>query len=899
MKSATHSGNKTDSLLITKLYIPAPGENLVSRPRLIQRLDHLSKCRLTLVAAPPGFGKTTLLCEWIETKDEDGRTKAEGTEDGLHPSAFNLLPFHVAWLSLDEDDNDPTRFWRYVIAALNNRGTRVGPGTLTLPRSRGVRRVDTILTPLINDLTALPETTVLVLDDYHLIEAPEIHAGVTFLLDHLPPTFHLVILTRMDPPLPLARLRARGQLLELRTSDLRFTPDEAAAFLNHEMNLTLTPEQIAALETRTEGWIAGLQLAAISMQERHDIAGFVSSFTGSHHFVLDYLAAEVLQRQTQEVQTFLLQTCILDQMSASLCNAVTGRTDSAELLAQLERANLFVVPLDDARQWYRYHHLFADLLQSRLQASHPEQFPELHRRACDWFEQNGFGNEAIDHAFAVPDFDRAAQLIERSALPLILRSENVTLAEWFARLPEDLIRTRPYLGLVYAAALMTMGKIESGSARLAEVDEEQLDPQARAIASMMRATIPLLRADVPHAIDAARTALEAAEATVAIPDDPQAEFKTVVSGYLAMILVELQFASGQLRSAIATCRRTVEIANSIALASPWAVYLGFVHDQLAELLYERNEIGTAGQHGELALEICQAGRNEELESYALVVLGQVKQAQGDHDGAAEMLRRVEQITHKRNIASEMKYNASRQVRVLIAQNRIDEAARVVNEMPQEDQIAWDVMERGLPSVARARVLVAQREFDQAVQLLEAVREQAETAGQTGTVIEVLALLSIARRGEGDPAQAALALARALALAEPEGYVRTFVDLGEPMRSQIDDCKLQLENDRTWQHLADYIDKLLAAFPGADLENANLKPKVPRLQSPLLLEPLSERELAVLQLIAEGLSNQEIADKLIVAVSTVKTHINNIYGKLGVGSRTQALARARELKLLRV
>ena len=609
----------------------------------------------------------------------------------------------------------------------------------------------------------------------------------------------------MDPPLTLARLRARGQLLELRTSDLRFTPDEASAYLNRAMELTLTPEQVAELETRTEGWVAGLQLAALSLQEHQDVAGFVRAFTDSHHFVLDYPAAEVLQRQTKEVQIFLLQTCILDQMNASLADAVTGRTDGAELLAQLERANLFIIPLDDARQWYRYHHLFADLLQGRLQESQPEQIPELHRRASIWYEQNGFSNEAIDHALAVPDFDRAAILIEHAALPLIMRSESVTLSDWIARLPDDLIRTRPFLCLIHAAALMTGGNIELGGARLAEVDDEQLDPQARAMAALLRAVIPLLQADVPQAIESARKAPEAAEASIANPADPQAEFKAIITVYFAMILVELQTAAGQLRSAIATCRRTLKIADSIASSSPWAVYLAFVHDQLAELLYESNEIGAAAQHAAQALEICQAGHNEELESYALVELAQVKQAQGDLERAAELLKKAEQLARKRNIASEMRYIAARQVKVLIAQNQIDHAAQIVNDLPQDDQISWDVMERGLASIARARVLIAQREFDQAVQSLEQELAQVEAAAQTGTLIQVLALLALARQGQGDWPQAKSALLRALTLAEPEGYVRTFVDCGEMMRALL---REQTKDERRATDV--YAHRLLAA-----------------------------------------------------------------------------------------
>lgn len=491
----------------------------------------------------------------------------------------------------------------------------------------------------------------------------------------------------------------------------------------------------------------------------------------------------------------------------------------------------------------------------------------------------------------MPDFDRAAHLIEQAGPSLVIRSENATLLNWIARLPDDLIRTRPFLCLMDAAALMTMGKIELSSSLLAQVDDAQLDPQARGMAALLRAAMPLLRADMPYAIESTRNALEAAEASIANPADPQAEFNTVVTLYLAVILAELQSAAGQLRAAAATCRRGIEIGNSIASTDLWAIILGFMHYQLAELLYEWNEIGAAAQHAAQGLEICQAGRNEELESYALVALAQVKQVQGDRAGAAALLQQAEQLTRKRNIANEMRYTAARLVKVLIAQDRIDDAARVVGELLPGDQIVWDIIERGLAPVARARVLIAQREFDRAVQSLEPVHAQAQTATQTGTLIEILTLLAIARRGQGDAAQATAALARALSLAEPEGYVRTFVDLGEPMRFAISDFTRSVRIERQGRgepkQLMDYTSKLLAAFPN---------PAITLAQSEII-EPLSERELTVLRLIAEGLSNQEIADRLVVALSTVKTHVNNIFTKLGVQSRTQALARARELKLL--
>ncbi len=916
----------TSPLLTTKLHIPPVRPNLVARARLISRLDEGLTRPLTLISGPPGFGKTTLLTAWLEQQ---------------------TLP--VAWYSVDERDNDLSRFMAYLVAALETVQPEVGRQALHRLHSRRRPPLESVMTLLSNDIATVPHDFVLVLDDYHLIELQAIHEAMTFLFDRLPPPMHLVIAARADPPLPIARLRARDQLVELRAPDLRFSPEEAVTFLNERMGLHLTPEQIEALDARAEGWVAGLQLAALSMQGRQDIPGFINAFTGSNRFVLDYLTEEVLERQPLEIQTFLLQTSILDQMCASLSDAVAERSDSARILAQLEQANLFVVPLDDARQWYRYHHLFDDLLQSRLHQTHPEQIPELHRRASAWYEQNGFVNEAVDHALAAPDFDRAEYLIKQVAFPLILRSEVTTLLNWIRQIPEDWIQRHPFLSLIHATALVTLGKLELGSARLAQVDDAQLDPQARKIAQLLRAALTLLRADSAQAIESARTALEASEASIAHLTNPPDEFTLVATVYLVVVLVELQIAAGKLNDAVATCRHSLELGSSIAPDSPWAVIIGYIHFELAELLYERNDIAAAEHHATRGLEICRAGRNEELESYALVALAQVKQAQGDVAIALDLTQQAARLVRKRHIASEIRYVAARQIKVLLAQGRLDDAAQVIGELPPEDEIAW-FLERGLASVARARWLIARREFASVEELLEQLQGQAHTSAQLGTLIEILALLALVHHGQGDTAQATATLTRALALAAPEGYVRTFVDLGEAMKSMLSDVRVRIGMDSDGQPLLEYVDKLLAAFPIAPLETSRksqrsrpvnsipldpagpsgagdpaagpagdalrsetLVPPAPRGATPepgtsgtraglLNLEsemavPLSERELDVLRLIAAGLSNQEIAERLVVTLSTVRTHIYNVYRKLGVRSRTQALARAHKQRLL--
>ncbi len=849
-------------LLKTKMHIPTARQNFVARPRLIAKLNEGLTRPLTLISAPPGFGKTTLVTAWLEQQ-----------------------PQPAAWLSLDESDNDLARFLTYLVTALETVHADVGRRALNRLHSRRARQMESVMTLLTNDIAAIHRPFILVLDDYHLIQVQSIHAAMTFLLDQFPLPMHLVLASRADPPLPLARWRARDQLIELRAPDLRFSPDEAAAFLNERMGLNLTPEQVAVLDARAEGWIAGLQLAALSMQGRQDIAGFVNAFAGSNRFILDYLTQEVLQRQTQGTQTFLLQTSILDQMNASLADAVTGRNDSANVLLSVERANLFLVPLDDARQWYRYHHLFADLLQSRLQESSPSQAPELHRKASLWYEQNGFVNEAVDHALAVPDFDRAAQLIEKAGLALLARSEDATVVNWVAALPTDVVHTHPALGVWYATALAGTGKLELAEAVLSQVQDAQLDPQARGIAAMMRAVAGFIRADVPNAIESAHNALASAQASMANLSDPETEFNALMILFFAAILAEAQIAAGKLRDAAITCQHGFELGRSMTVGSLRSFADSYAHVKLADLKYEWNEIDAAAQHAVQGLELSRAERNEEFESFALVALAQVRQAQGDSVAALELVQQAVRVGRKRRIAAEMRFLAVRQVNILIKQDQLNDAAQLVRELPDEEGSGIWFFDRGLASIARARVLIAQREFIRAAQLLETARQDAETGGQIGTLIGILALLALALHGQGDTAQATATLTRSLLLAEPEGYIRTFVDLGEEMSKLLQ--RMKAEGGR----IKEYAVQILSVF-GSEI---NLHPLSFVLQP--LEEPLSERELGVLRLIAEGLSNREIAERLVVTVSTVKTHTYNLYGKLGVNSRTQALAKARDLKLL--
>jgi len=856
---------------------------LVARPRLFHRLDQGLSFPLTLISAPPGFGKTSLVATWLYQR---------------------ALP--AAWYSLDEHDNDLVRFLTYFVAALETVQANVGRQALERLRSHPKPALEAVMTLLSNDIAAIAHDFVIVLDDYHRIEMPAIHEALKFLLNPPAPRLHLVISTQADPPLPLTRLRARGQLTEVRAADLRFSVDEAAEFLNDRMSLNLTWEQVAALEARAEGWIVGLQLAALSIQGHPDVTGFIHAFTGSHHFILDYLQEEVLQRQTQELQTFLLQTSILDRMNAALADAITGRDDSGQILVLLEKTNLFVTPLDQVRCWYRYHHLFADFLQSRLWQSRSEHIAELHRRASAWYEQNGFPHQAVGHALAVPDFDLAARLIEQTGMALLVRSESAMVLKWLNRLPDDVVRRHPSLFVIHATALGGTGRAELASARLAQADAIPLDPQARQWASVARAGVAFLSGALPQAITYAQNALEAAEAALSDLTGVWAQFSPALAMAATAVLVELQLAAGQLRAAAFTCRQGVNIGHSIARDDSSEILLGSIYLGLAELHYEWNELPAAAQNAAWAIEHSRAGQNRRHEAAALGVLAQVKQAQGDPVGALDSIQQAEQLAHQRNITAEMAAIAAQKVKLLIAQGRIGEADQVVHDLPPENPTTFR-LERVFIfhnhlSVSRARLLIAPREFTQALEWLEPLQIQAQATAETGTLIEVLALIALARHGRGEIAEAMTTLARALSLAQPEGYVRRFVDLGEPMRSMISTYAQQslgrcpIEGPQDQQPLAGYLNRLLAAFPVVPVESSapELEDEIPKSE---LVVPLSERELLVLYLIAEGLSNQDIAQRLVVSVSTVKTHISNIFGKLGVSSRTQALARAREAKLL--
>jgi LuxR family maltose regulon positive regulatory protein len=893
-------------LLKTKLYVPPvrPRERVVSRPRLIERLDdgmHSGR-KLTLISAPAGYGKTTLVSTWLS-----GRK----------------CP--TAWLSLDAGDNDPVRFLRYVIAALQTIAPGVGEATQGLFQSPQLPPPESILTVLTNELCSLPDQVALVLDDYHLIGAADIHRAVSFVLEHLPSPsgVHLVILTRADPPLPLSRLRARSQLAEFRAGDLRFTTEEAAAFLNQVMGLGLPAGDVAAMEASTEGWIVGLQLAAIAMQsrlsaqDRQGIHSFVAAFTGGHHYIVDYLVDEVLDRQPDEVRSFLLQTSLLERLSGPLCNALTGRVDGQAMLRALEQANLFVVPLDDERRWYRYHHLFAEVLRSHLQEMHPDRLPELYRRAAGWCEQNELVSEALDYALAAGDQDLAARLVESSARSMLMRGELVTLGNWLKALGE-VIGERPWLGVHRAWMLILTGRVEGVERLLQEVEDHIVDHPLRdpierqdmlGEIATVRGLVTYLRGDALRSARLCRQALESlredngvvrglaayalSEASRhsgdldgALQANAQAVRLARASGNTLLAVTALtsradvMIEQGRLHQAAEACNEALQLAtlaNGTRLPAAGRAYVN-----LGKVLYEWNDLEAVARYAQLGIDLCRQGGLAEFLTAGHVMLARARQAQGDLDGAQEAVREAERLMRRHSLpAGTTSSVAACRVRLWLAQGNLEMAARWTQQsgLTVDDEVSYI---REGEHLALLRVFLARDEPDAALTLSDRLLRAAEAAGRRGRVMVFLALQALAWQAKGDVPRALAALERALSLAQPEGYVRTFLDEGAPMA-------MLLRQAGSRGIAPDYVARLLSAM--AETSGMTRPAAQP------LVEPLSERELEVLRLLAAGKSNQGIADELVLATGTVKRHLNNIYGKLSVRSRTECVARARELRLV--
>jgi ATP/maltotriose-dependent transcriptional regulator MalT len=913
-------------LLSTKLAIPASHTSLVPRPRLVSRLDMAiaQGQKLILIAAPAGFGKTTMIAEWLASRTEDRGLRTESIAASLSPQS-SVLSTRVAWLSLDDADNHLGQFLAYVIAALETVHPRIGMEAWALLRARAAHPPSqAILATLVNALVDPADRIVLVLDDYHAITLQAIHEALAFLLDRMPAHMHVMITTRADPPLPLARLRVRGQLTELRATDLRFTHDEVADLFNHVHRIPLAPATMTTLEARTEGWAAGLQLAALSLQQRDpaDMTTFLAGFTGSHTYVFDYLADEVFQQQPAHVRSFLVQTAILGRLCGPLCAAVTGYDDAQALLEQLDQANLFLIRLDDNRHWYRYHHLFLEFLRDHLERGVPAADRALlQQRASVWFEQHGPVGEAIEHALRAKAWSQALRCLTPIMVTQRFYDYYLEWPGWLAALPDAVLQADLTFCLRLAWVLLLTGHIEAAerplglaesgwnavgnqpklgevlgirsisfyfrgdfleAMRLAQQALAVLPPdmvEQRGIPTFILGMSDLVRGHV-------RSAQEAlAAAHMAFQDSRELFYQLIVSFGLARAY-QLQ---GQLHHAAALYQETSRRAGD-------ATYLQMptAHIHLGMLYYEWNDLAAAERALRMGITVGQRTGRGRYWPTAYSALARVCWVRGE---AAEAIMHVERaleaarlLDNPREIAEAHAYQAWLW---LAQENQVAlEHWLKTRALTMDDPVPYERLAEYL-MLARIRIAYARQaprsvDLDAVVRLLNRLCQVAEADQRTADQIVILALLALAEADQRQPNHGLESLMAALTLAEPEGYVRTFVDQGAPMRSLLLALRAQVSASDSSERLLAYVDRLLDAFPLPDLAAPGpvVAPDV-----------LSGREHAVLQLIAEGRSVQEIATSLVISAHTARTHVKNIYTKLDAHNRVQALHRARALHLL--
>jgi LuxR family maltose regulon positive regulatory protein len=896
-------------LIATKLYLPRLRAGLVERPRLLERLRLGGESRLVLVSAPAGFGKTTVLTAWLH--------RASGAGHG------------VAWLSLDATDNEPTAFWTYVVTALQRASPSVGASTLdhlaSSPEPTGLT-----LSTLLNELAAAPGEVWLVLDDYHLIENPQVTEAMAFLLDHLPAHVHVAISTRSDPDLPLARWRARGELVEIRAADLRFAFDEAHTYLNAVTGLDLAPADVVILAERTEGWIAALQLAALSLRGHEDVSGFITRFAGDDRYIVDYLIEEVLRHQPDAVRDFLYRSAVLDRLTGPLCDAVTGRRDGSDMLVALERANLFVVPLDDRREWYRYHHLFADVLRARLLSEQPDQVPLLHQRASRWYEQHELVEEAVRHALAARDFPRAAHLIELT-VPAIRRDRREALMHgWLTSLPADAVRRSPVLSVFYGSMHLAQGELDGVEPRLRDAeralaalaegeappwaDTEELRTLPATIA-IYRASVAQARGDVAGTVDQARRALDLAGprdhlarggaagflglASWAQGDVPRAleTFGQAVASLHAagdlvdelsstVVLADLWLAAGRPSKARRLCEHALERAEVQGLARAVAdlrVGLSEIDTEVGDLEAARRHLEAAGVAGE------RAGMNEGRHRW-FAARARVADAEGNPEEAVEFLDQAERL-YRPGFFPDVRPIAAMRARIRIRHGALSEAADWARERGVSVRDDASYLSE-FDHLTLVRLVLAQHRADQDVELdqtsglLSRLGRAAGASGRPRSLVEIQLLQALVHDAHGDRPLALKSLGRALASApEPHGYVRLYLDEGEPLMTLLREAT---------QHglTGDHGPQLLGL--GRSAATATQDPAQGPAQS---AGSLSERELQVLRLLDSELTGPQIAQQLFVSHNTVRTHTKHIFTKLDVTSRRGAVLRARERGLM--
>jgi LuxR family maltose regulon positive regulatory protein len=909
------------SPLATKLIAPQLPSTLVNRERLLTELNVTPAHRLVLLSASAGFGKTTLLSAWVR-------------------QCKSL----VAWLALDGQDDDPIRFWAYVIAALRKAGLPVGEAMLALLQAPQRLELAGALTTLINELTALERETVLILDDYHVIREQTIHESLQFLLDHLPACLHLCIASRIDPPLALSRLRGRGQLVEIRDTDLRLRDEETARFLTQVMKLALSQEDIQHLETRTEGWIAGLQLVALSLRRHADVPDFIRTFTGSQRFIFDYVQEEILASLPELQQRFLLETAVLDRMNAAVCQALTGREDAQQVLEALERANLFLVPLDEERNWYRFHSLFREVLLAHLQAVQPGRVAHLHRAAAIWYQQQGWVHEAISHALAAQDFSFVAFLLETNVEHLYLQGELKTLLTWLKQVPEDVLCEHPRLATSYILAFnmmfpfahqqlseraslqRLMGRLVQSTYQevLAPPERDRLrkriailksweliagalsDGNVEQLASVVQRMQRLsLDDDIMWKLQhggcltiALRLAGNFSPMVAAIQEIKAMSWAAqqfALESQLLWGLVAAQIALGQLRQASDHRQELRQLVDRLGRPLPVAAYPDFFQAQLA---YEWNDLDMAKRAALKAIEQTAPLQYMDILMGAYEVLVRVCIVQGDLRGAEQAVHELERLHQSYEIPLFRPWIASTRVYLWLAQGKL---ARAV-DWAERANYRHDVLAypREREYLALVHIYLANRQYPQALHWLNALLSSAELVARMGSVIAILALQVAALQAAGNGEEARRVLQRLLTLTEPEGYVRVFLDAGKPMQQALQALLLVKQNNIAAGHIS-YIHTLLDAFAsgqGAETMEKRIPPATPPINASLPLpEALTSREQEVLHLLAQGASNQEIARQLVVSLATAKKHVANILSKLGAENRTQAIAHARSLSLL--